>query len=228
MFPRYLHSGLVYDSQINLSKHFFGNRVAERVCKESNHANFKMYELQRHKLREKLRRLTTAAPSEECNGIVAFSNISVPFIPNHPYCRLLFDELPLLLLSCHYSLAISSIIVKSMARTAAQKQALRDAAAQVVADRASVLQALILAADEIMGRNNGVKWKQGGVNHGDVYMAVIDKQSGTGFVQVTKEGHCGPQISVGPSQSGYETVKIEQDQYCIVFHSCAVLYIRRN
>lgn len=90
-----------------------------------------------------------------------------------------------------------------------------------------MLPALALADDEIMGTDSSITYKTGGVNPGDVYMAVVDKQSGWGFVQVTKMGYVGPRVRVGPNEIGYETVKIEQSQHCMVYGSCAVYYIVR-
>ncbi|KAG4428344.1 hypothetical protein IFR05_016169 [Cadophora sp. M221] len=108
-----------------------------------------------------------------------------------------------------------------------QRPGLKDAAAAVVADRACLLPALALADDEVVGTDDSVVWETGGVDRGQVYMVVVDKQSGTGFVQVTKEGYIGPYVTVGPGETGYETVKIGQGQHCMVYHSCAVFYIIR-
>ncbi|KAG4428818.1 hypothetical protein IFR05_015695 [Cadophora sp. M221] len=114
-----------------------------------------------------------------------------------------------------------------MARTEAQKQGLKDAAAAVVADRARLLPAFALADDEVVGTDDSVVCETGGVDRGQVYMVVVDKQSGTGSVQVTKEGYIGPHVNVGPGETGYETVKIEQGQHCMVYHSGAVFYMLR-
>ncbi|PVH84834.1 hypothetical protein DL98DRAFT_651552 [Cadophora sp. DSE1049] len=115
----------------------------------------------------------------------------------------------------------------AMTRTEAQKLALREAAAKVVSDRSGILPPLALAADEVAGTDESITYRAGGVNRGDLYMAVVDKQHGDGFVSVSKEGRIGPQVKVGPNEVGYETVKVEQDDFCTVYFRCAVFYILR-
>lgn len=57
-------------------------------------------------------------------------------------------------------------------------------------------------------------------------MAVIDKVSGKGFVQVSTDGYSGERIDVyeSGSGSGYATVKIEAGQHCMVY-GCVLYFI---
>ncbi|KAF8864487.1 hypothetical protein BDZ45DRAFT_684894 [Acephala macrosclerotiorum] len=104
-----------------------------------------------------------------------------------------------------------------MARTDTDRENLKRAARQWIGGR----QDLVLASDEAAGADTSISYVTGGTGPGSVCKVVIDKNSGRGHVDIATY----PAIMTGPKESGYSYEDIPPGQDCIVYGSCAVLYI---
>ncbi|KAH6675894.1 hypothetical protein B0J14DRAFT_652731 [Halenospora varia] len=60
----------------------------------------------------------------------------------------------------------------------------------------------------------------------NVCWVVIDKNSGSGYIQISGGGIEARIIQTGPEESGLEQAEIYQDQACMIFGRSTVLYIR--
>ncbi|KAH8650332.1 hypothetical protein BGZ60DRAFT_437099 [Tricladium varicosporioides] len=60
----------------------------------------------------------------------------------------------------------------------------------------------------------------------NVRWVVIDKNSGSGYIQISGGGREARIITTGPKESGVEYEEIHEDQACMIFGRSTVLYIR--
>ena len=60
----------------------------------------------------------------------------------------------------------------------------------------------------------------------NVCAVVIDKNSGSGFVQITGGGFADQVIKTGPQETGFNMAEIQSEQTCMIYGRSTVLYIR--